>query len=255
MEKHLILSSFRAKRQANNYNQKANDFTIFLDPPLFLDPNKNYEMALDEIITMTYSSYNVSDSFNNNKIRYRKTNGSDTTFKNIELPNGMYSYSDIDAYLKNTTGKDGDKYPISVMFDLSLFRTIITIQPNYELDLSVSDFNLILGFKKKNLTSGSNISDTIPDLTRSVDLICIHCDLTNRSLTDESKDVLFCFSIIAQGIRRSFPFTLEPRRLKFSPINKNSIDSIRIYITDSYNRPIDLNEIDTAYHIIIKEVN
>ena len=127
MEKHLILSSFRAKRQANNYNQKANDFTIFLDPPLFLDPNKNYEMALDEIITMTYSWYNVSDSFNNNKIRYRKTNGSDTTFKNIELPNGMYSYSDIDAYLKNTTGKDGDKYPISVMFDLSLFRTIITI--------------------------------------------------------------------------------------------------------------------------------
>ena len=50
MEKHLILSSFRAKRQVNNYNQKANDFTIYLDQPLFLDPNKNYEMALDEII-------------------------------------------------------------------------------------------------------------------------------------------------------------------------------------------------------------
>ena len=255
MEKHLILSSFRAKRQANNYNQKANDFTIFLDPPLFLDPNKNYEMALDEIITMTYSWYNISSSFSNTKIRYRKTVGSNTSFKNIDFPNGMYSYTDIDAYLKNTTGKDGDDYPFSVTFDLSLFRTIITIQPNYELDLSVSDFNLILGFEKKILTSGSNISDHIPDLTRSVDMICIHTDLTNRSLTDESRDVLFCFSIIAQGIRRSFPFTLEPRRLKFSPINKNSIDSIRIYITDSYNRPVDLNEIDTAYHIIIKEVN
>ena len=97
------------------------------------------------------------------------------------------------------------------------------------------------------------MTNHIPDLTRSVDMICIHCDLTNRSLTDESRDVLFCFSIIAQGICRSFPFTLEPRRLKFSPINKNIIDSIRIYITDSYNRPIDLNEIDTAYHIIIRE--
>ena len=213
-------------------------------------------MALDEIITMTYSWYNIASSFRNTKIRYRKTVGSDTSFKNIEFPNGMYSYSDIDAYLKNTTGKDGNDYPFSVMFDfLSLFRTIITIQPSYELDLSVSDFNLILGFEKKFLTSGSNISDHIPDLTRSVDMICIHTDLTSRSLTDESKDVLFCFSIIAQGIRRSFPFTLEPRRLKFSPINKNSIDSIRIYITDSYNPPIDLNEIDTAYHIIIKEAN
>ena len=255
MEKHLILSSFRAKRQANNYNQKANDFTIYLDQPLFLDPNKNYEMALDEIITMTYSWYNIATSFSNTKIRYRKTVGSDTSFKNIEFPNGMYSYTDIDNYLKNTTGKDGDDYPLSVTFDLSLFRAIIIIQPNYELDLSVSDFNLILGFEKKILTSGINISDHIADLTRSVDMICIHTDLTNRSLTDESKDVLFCFSIIAQGIRRSFPFTLEPRRLKFSPINKNSIDSIRIYITDSYNRPIDLNEIDTAFHIIIKEVN
>jgi len=255
MEKHLILSSFRAKRQANNYNQKAHDLTIYLDQPLFLDPNKNYEMALDEIISMTYSWYNISASFTNNKIRYRKTTGSDTSFKNVEFPNGMYSYSDIDTFLKNTTGKDGDDYPFLVTFDLSLFRTIITIKPNYELDLSVSDFNMILGFEKKILTSGSNISDKIPDLTRSVDMICIHCDLTNRSLTDESRDVLFCFSIIAQGIRRSFPFTIEPRRLKFSPINKNSIDSIRLYITDSYNRPIDLNEIDTAFHIVIKEVN
>ena len=37
MEKHLILSSFRAKRQANNFNQKSNDFTIYLEQPLFLD--------------------------------------------------------------------------------------------------------------------------------------------------------------------------------------------------------------------------
>ena len=100
MEKHLILSSFRAKRQANNYNQKANDFTIYLDQPLFLDPNKNYEMALDEIITMTYSWYNIASSFSNTKIRYRKTVGSDTSFKNIDFPNGMNSYTDIDAYLK-----------------------------------------------------------------------------------------------------------------------------------------------------------
>lgn len=100
----------------------------------------------------------------------------------------------------------------------------------------------------------NNISDHIPDLTRSVDMICIHCDLTHRSLTDESRDVLFCFSIIGKGIRRSFPFKIEPRRLQFSPINKNRIDSIRIYITDSYNRPIDLNEIDTAFNVVIREV-
>lgn len=255
MEKHLILSSFRAKRQADSYDQKAHDFTIYLDPPLFLNPNKNYEMALDEIITMTYSWYNISASFNNNKIRYRKTIGSDTSIKDIDFPDGMYSYSDINNYIQNTTGKDGDDYPISVSFDLSLFKSVITMMPNYELDLSVSDFNFILGFDKKILNQEYTISDRIPDLTRSVDMICVHCDLTHRSLTDESRDVLFCFSIIAQGIRRSFPFSLEPRRLKFSPINKNSIDSIRLYITDSFNRPIDLNEIDTAFHIVIKEVN
>lgn len=255
MEKHIILSSFRAKRQANNNNQKAHDFTIYFDSPLLLDQNKKYEIALDEIITMTYSWFNISVLFNNNKIRYRKTTGSDTNWKDIDFSDGMYSYNDINNYITVITGKVGDEYPITLSFNLTTFRVQIILLTDYELDLSVSDFNNLLGFNKKILSNENNLGDFIPDLTRSVDMVCIHCDLANRSLADESRDVLFCFSIIAKGIRRSFPFTLEPKRLKFSSINKDRIDSIRIYITDSFNRPIVLNEIDTAFHVIIKEVN
>lgn len=135
----IILSSFKAKRQENNYNQKANDFTIYLNQPLFLKLNKNYEIALDEIITMTYSWYNISASFNNNKIRYRKTTGSDTNWYEIDFADAMYSYDDIDDYIKNKTGKAGDEYPISVSFVLSFLRSQIVLLPNYELDLSTSD--------------------------------------------------------------------------------------------------------------------
>ncbi len=253
METHLILSSHKAKRQANNYDQRGGDFTIYLDSPLMLDTNKRYQIALDEIIECSYSWYNISKSFGNNQIKYRKTIGSDTAFKMITFPDGSYSYNDIDTYIKSVIPKDNDNDPISIRFSLSLFRAEISIRNNYELNIS-SDFNEILGYDKGVLSSGNHIGVRVPNITRSVDTICIHCSLVTRAVTDERSDVIYCFNIVARGINRSYPFSIEPRRLKWNPVNKTRIDSIRMYVTDSLNRPIHFNGVDTAYHIIIKEV-
>ena len=48
-------------------------------------------------------------------------------------------------------------------------------------------------------------------------------------------------------------YVLEPRRITFNPLNKNTISSIRIYITDGKRRVINLNYQDVAFSLILKK--
>ena len=47
---------------------------------------------------------------------------------------------------------------------------------------------------------------------------------------------------------------MEPQRVFFNPVNKTSISSIRIYITDGRRRPVYLNHTDVAFSLILKYV-
>ena len=76
---------------------------------------------------MIYSWHNIADKYNNNKLRYRETQSSDTSWKYITLPDGSYFYTDIDTYIKKITGSEDDEnYPISLSFDLRRLPRIFT---------------------------------------------------------------------------------------------------------------------------------
>lgn len=63
----LLLDSSLAKRQKEiGLIKKPHDFTIYFEPPIFLDPTKNYKVALNKLITMSYSWYNFGKTYNNN---------------------------------------------------------------------------------------------------------------------------------------------------------------------------------------------
>ena len=47
---------------------------------------------------------------------------------------------------------------------------------------------------------------------------------------------------------------MEPQRVLFNPVNKTSISSIRVYITDGRRRPVYLNHNDVAFSLILKYV-
>ena len=44
-------------------------------------------------------------------------------------------------------------------------------------------------------------------------------------------------------------------RITFNPVNKNTISSIRIYITDGKRRIVDLNGADTAFSANLEKAN
>ena len=66
----------------------------------------------------------------------------------------------------------------------------------------------------------------MPNLAQNTEILNLHCDLVNDSLVDGFQ------SDIIGDLRKSYSFTKEPRRITYNPVNKNTISSIRIYVTD-----------------------
>ena len=121
------------------------------------------------------------------------------------------------------------------------------------LDLTKSDFNDLIGFEKKILTSGTHIGSKVPNLSQDTDVLNIHCDLINDSLVDgQDTDIIYSFS--TSVLQPSYSFTLEPQRITCNPINKTTISSIRMRVTDGKRRLIDLNGADVSYSLILKRV-
>ena len=247
MEREIVLSSYSVKNQEGN---KPEDFTTNFTRTINLDNNKQYVIGLNRVINMSFTWFNVNAGYKNQLIKYSSDNGS--TFKDITLPAGVWNYTDFDTYIKNLT-KTGDTYPMTIEFNDTTFRVTVILAENYQLDLRASNFNDLIGFDKKILTSGTHIGPKLPNLSQDTDLLNIHCDLINKSLVDgEETDIIYSFS--TSVLTPSYSFTLEPRRVTFNPINKNTISSIRIRITDGKKRLLNLNGAETAFSLILKSI-
>ena len=247
-----MLLSYSVKTEANN---RPEDFTTNFTEAIVLNPNEQYAIGLNRIINMSFTWFNINAKYRNQLIRY--SSDGEKTFHDITFPGGVWDYEDINRHIKKATaikqsGKD-DEFPINLVFNTVTFRVTITLKENYQLDLTQSSFNELIGFDKVVLKDKINIGPRVPNLSQDTDILNVHCDLTNKSLVDgEDTDIIYSFS--TSVLRPSYSFTLEPKRVTYNPVNKNTIDSIRIRITDGKRRKVNLNGADTAFSLILKRI-
>lgn len=229
-------------------NSKSHDFTIRFNPELVLEKNKKHYVALDSI-NMSYSWYNLSSSYNNNKIKYSHDSGS--TWTTVTFQNGNYSYEDINNYLQQVLEAKGQsKTGNKITFIPSVFRVYIELETDYQLDLRTGDFNQLIGFNKVIVTS-TTYGTHLPDITRSVDALFVHTNIISDSIVSGiQSDVLYRFSV--DDLTLSFPFHIEGKRILYNKISTTVIKDLRIYITDELGRPVDLNNIGVNMTLLIK---
>lgn len=244
----LLLNSAIAKK--SDARNEPHDFKIHFTPPIVLDPSKRYKAAMNELVTMSYSWYNVSEKYNNNKFKWKKK--SDSDWIDVTIPDGMYDYKDLNDAFQTLTGKTDDSKDIfELYFYTTTYRVTILIANDYELDLREGDFSDLIGFEKKILNDANNVGDHVPNLTRGVDWIYVHCDLVSRAVDNIEDDVLYTLS--TSTLQISYPFSKEPRRLLWHPVNKYRINSIRIRISDGLGNDLFLNDQPVALSIFIEE--
>ena len=206
-----------------------------------------HKIALDKA-TMTYSWHNISDQYQNNQIKY-SPDGS-TSWETVKFVVGMYTYSDLNDYLHQymkkkghltTDDKTGDKYHINLTFVLSTYKILIQFD-NCQLDLRNSKFGELIGFTEK-IVKKTEYGTILPNITNSIDMIYINTDaITSRILNGVDTNTLAVTP--TDNLKRSFPFTFEPRRLLFNEVLQLNISQMRFYITDPLGRPIGLNKMD-----------
>ena len=98
MDRQLILSSHSVKNKNCN---KPSDFTIKYTNAIILDPNRQYELGLDRIVSMSFTWFNITRELNNQKIRYSSDSGANWT--ELTLNPGVWNYVDFDHYFKDNT--------------------------------------------------------------------------------------------------------------------------------------------------------
>ena len=102
---------------------------------------------------MAFTWTNINYGYDNQKIAFSKDGG--RTFTDIDFTQGVWHYKDLDRYIgEKTKTVDGDGkevYPITLTFDEPTFRVLITLQQNYQLDLTKSNFYRLIGFKREIL--------------------------------------------------------------------------------------------------------
>ena len=249
---------FSSKNRVKVGVSLSHDFTTKFNRPIELSYNMKHEMAV-RTLTMTYSWYNIRQSYGNNQIKYSHDGG--TNWETITFIDGMYSYDDIDEYIKkymkdkkhfvkDEDGNDTKEYGINLYFILSTYRVLVELANNFQLDLTNSDFGKLIGFDSK-IIKQTEYGINLPDITRGVDEIHINCDKVTDSITDGQSSSTIAV-IPVDNLVRSLPFTYQPRYLAYSPISGHSISSIRFYVTDAFGHPIDLNKIDWKIELFIR---
>ena len=132
------------------------------------------------------------------------------------------------------------------------FKVLISLDEGIELDLSEGKFHELIGFDPK-IVNQTEYGSKLPNITNSVDSICVHCDIISDSRVGaEAGNIIYVFN--TANLTRSYPFKEEPMHVAYCNVNRNTIDKIRVYITDIRNRIIDLNGIDTVFTFTLKEL-
>ena len=246
MERAIHISSIKREKTGEN---RPDNFLIKFKPSLKLDPEKKRSLAVDRL-TMTYSWYNIRSSYNNNTIKYSNDRGAN--WNTVTFKDGMYSYTDINDYLHqyvekqnhHTTDQSGSKvFHININFVLSTYRVLISFSDNkFQFDLRGTDFGSLIGFEKKLVTK-TEYGTKLPNITNSIVVLNINTTAVTDNIVDGVNTNTIAM-IPTDNLKRSYPFTFEPRRPLYCPVSSHFISEMRFYVTDSLGRPVDFNGID-----------
>jgi len=234
-------------------SSKSTDFTTWLDSPIQTDLDKKYEAAF--ISLQTYNSIpNITED--NNKFKYSTDKRS--TWKIVTLQKHAYEFSEINDVIQKDMEKNGDydneNHTYYIDIDHFKFKAILSISnENYMVDFGVENsIGPTLGFTNERMLHGVYEALNIIDIEK-VNSIQVHCDIVTGSYLNSRKSrVIHTFT---QKVSPGYKVIERPSpELIFLPVvRRPEIESVRLWLTDQDNKPIDLMGERLSIVILIRE--
>lgn len=234
---------------------KTSSFTTNYSPSIILDPNKEYEAALLSI-DLYNSIPNITSK--NNIFQYSVDDGN--SWKTISLGTGSYQLSAINDEIQRQMKQNGDydrthnTFYITIVANISKLTSIVNISnSSYKVDFNILySIAPVLGFTNEIIGFGYNESPYIVDIIK-VNSILVNTDIISGSYVDGSNtSAIYSFY---PNVSPGYKIVERPRpSLIFFKVSKHEIPSIKIWLTDQNNRPIDLRGETITVRIIIREI-
>jgi len=238
------------------HTDTKSDFTFNLLPPIHLKQDTQYEAALLSI-NLYNSIPNITDE--NNKFKYSADNGK--TWKIITLNRGSYEIQAINDEIQRAMITNGDydvdnkEFYITLSADIPELKSVINItNRSYIVDFNIENsIGPTLGFQAVTLHIGYNKSHEIVDITK-INLVLVNIDIISGSYVSGHQSPCI-YSFDPYKVPPGYKLDDRPNpSLTYYPVNRTSINSLRIWLTDQNNKPVDVRGEKVTVKIQIREV-
>lgn len=212
--------------------------TTYLNPPIYLEENDEYEAALVRL--ETYNSIpNITEK--NNVFLYSNDDGNN--WKNVTLPPDAYNINQIFEEIKNQMVMQGDYDNVNkayyIDFKISRLSSVIDIKhKNFKVKFNCENsIGPTLGFNDETLSKGMHKSSNIVQIN-SVNTLLVNVDFITGSYFNNllSNSIYNFYPIVPPG----YKIVEKPSTLIYYRINKKVIDSVKLWLTDQNGNNINL---------------
>ena len=152
-----------------------------------------------------YTWKNIKSLYNNNKFKI----SAPTWNGKFELPDGLYSVSDIQDYfdyILKRLGENTDKPSVLIYVNKTEDRVTFKIKVGYSLDLLTTETMKLLRSIENKITKDKN-GENLPHL-EITEVVLVHCNIVNNDYQQDSR-ALYTF----------VPNKLHGSLLEISPTN------------------------------------
>ena len=186
-------------------------------------------------LSIQYTWKNIKSSYNNNKFKISAPTWNDK----FELPDGLYSVSDIQDYFEYILEKHGeniDEPSVQIYVNKIKNRITFKIKKGYSFKLLTPETMKLLGSTENEVAKDKN-SESVPKL-EITEVVLIHCNIVNNDCQQDSR-VLYSFAS-----NKPFVSLLEISQIKhiFLKIVNSEFNEIRVWFTDQNSQPLEIED-------------
>ena len=186
-------------------------------------------------LSIYYTWKNMKSSHNNNKFRIYAPTWNDE----FELPDGLYSVSDIQdhfEFISEKHGENNDNPSVQMYVNKIEKRITFKVKGGYSLELSTPETMKLLGSTENEITNDKN-GENVPNL-EITEVVLVHCNILNNDFQQDSR-ILYTFVP-----NKSFGSLLE-----VSPTNhillktfNSECNEIEVWFTDQNSNPLKIED-------------
>ena len=228
-------------------------FQTKFNPPIQLDKDKKYEIALVNLETY-YSFPNIDST--NNVFKYSADKGK--TWNEIHIQEGSYDVVDLNDTIQQKMRLNGhfdsinDDYYITISANSNTLRSILGVETDYQVDFGTTNsIGSVLGFGRHVYTKPYNESEGVVNIL-SINSILVNIDIiTGSYVRGNTQPTIYSFF---PNVSPGYKIIENPVNLVYLPITIDTIYKLGVTLTDQNGKQLNLRGENLTIRFHIREV-